>query len=109
MTVRLRFPQLKILKAIKLSFVKDDKSKGDVSVWSFNDCYGCNHWNWEYNRGWNCCFAWRSGVLCWWCWLTGVLGIATKYSEGLLAVKYRQKTEDGKMLGGPMYALLKRD
>jgi AGCS family alanine or glycine:cation symporter len=40
-----------------------------------------------------------------WCWLTGVLGIATKYSEGLLAVKYRVKTSDGTMLGGPMYAL----
>lgn len=32
-------------------------------------------------------------------------GIATKYSEGLLAIKYRVKTNDGKMLGGPMYAL----
>ena len=30
-----------------------------------------------------------------WCWITGVFGIATKYSEGLLAVKYRVKTEDG--------------
>ena len=40
-----------------------------------------------------------------WCWLTGVFGIATKYSEGLLAVKYRQKSEQGHMLGGPMYVL----
>ncbi len=32
-------------------------------------------------------------------------GIATKYSEGLLAIKYRVKTSDGTMLGGPMYAL----
>lgn len=40
-----------------------------------------------------------------WCWLTGVFGIATKYSEGLLAIKYRVKTKDGRMLGGPMYAL----
>lgn len=37
--------------------------------------------------------------------MTGLLGIATKYSEGLLAIKYRVKTSDGKMLGGPMYAL----
>ena len=42
-----------------------------------------------------------------WCWLTGVLGISTKYAEGLLAIKYRQKTPKGKMLGGPMYALEK--
>lgn len=40
-----------------------------------------------------------------WMWLTGVLGTATKYSEALLAVKYRVRTEDGRMLGGPMYAL----
>ena len=40
-----------------------------------------------------------------WCWLTGVFGIATKYAEGLLAIKYRVKTSSGEMLGGPMYAL----
>ena len=40
-----------------------------------------------------------------WCWLTGVFGIATKYSESLIAVKYRVKTEDGRMQGGAMYAL----
>ncbi|MBP5776266.1 MAG: alanine:cation symporter family protein, partial [Prevotella sp.] len=40
-----------------------------------------------------------------WCWLTGVFGISTKYAEGLLAIKYRVKTDSGKMLGGPMYAL----
>ena len=40
-----------------------------------------------------------------WCWLTGVFGIATKYAEGLLAIKYRVTTSRGRMLGGPMYAL----
>jgi AGCS family alanine or glycine:cation symporter len=40
-----------------------------------------------------------------WCWLTGVFGISTKYAEGLLAIKYRVKGTDGKMQGGPMYAL----
>lgn len=40
-----------------------------------------------------------------WCWLTGVFGIATKYSESLIAVKYRVKTKDGRMQGGAMYAL----
>ena len=40
-----------------------------------------------------------------WCWLTGVFGIATKYSEALLAVKYRVKTGDGRMQGGAMYVL----
>jgi AGCS family alanine or glycine:cation symporter len=40
-----------------------------------------------------------------WMWLTGVFGIATKYAEGLLAVKYRRTNAQGEMCGGPMYAL----
>ena len=40
-----------------------------------------------------------------WMWLTGVFGIATKYSEALLSVKYRVKMPDGTMAGGPMYVL----
>jgi AGCS family alanine or glycine:cation symporter len=107
MTVRLRFPQLKILKAIKLSFVKDDKSKGDVSQFgalmtAMAATIGIGN---IIGVGTAVSLGGPGAVL--WCWLTGVLGIATKYSEGLLAVKYRQKTEDGKMLGGPMYALEK--
>jgi AGCS family alanine or glycine:cation symporter len=40
-----------------------------------------------------------------WMWLTGVFGIATKYAEALLAVKYRVRTSQGLMAGGPMYVL----
>lgn len=40
-----------------------------------------------------------------WMWFTGVFGIASKYSECLLSVKYRVETEDGRMVGGPMYVL----
>ena len=40
-----------------------------------------------------------------WCWLTGVFGIATKYSESLIAVKYRVQSADGRMQGGVLYAL----
>jgi AGCS family alanine or glycine:cation symporter len=42
-----------------------------------------------------------------WMWLTGVFGMATKYSEAVLAVKYRERKADGSMAGGPMYALEK--
>src|SRR5262249_60996640 len=38
-------------------------------------------------------------------WLTGVFGIATKYGEAVLAVKYRITTPEGTMAGGPMYVL----
>lgn len=38
-----------------------------------------------------------------WLWLTGLVGMVTKYSEALLAVKYRVTTPNGKKAGGPMY------
>ncbi|MBL0714618.1 MAG: sodium:alanine symporter family protein, partial [Desulfosarcina sp.] len=38
-----------------------------------------------------------------WMWVTGLGGVATKYSEAVLAVKYRKVDEDGTMSGGPMY------
>jgi len=38
-----------------------------------------------------------------WMWITGLVGMATKYSEAVLAVKYRKVDEDGTMSGGPMY------
>ncbi|CAG36015.1 alanine/glycine:cation symporter family protein [Desulfotalea psychrophila] len=38
-----------------------------------------------------------------WMWMTGLVGMATKYSEAILAVKYRVKDEKGEMCGGPMY------
>jgi AGCS family alanine or glycine:cation symporter len=40
-----------------------------------------------------------------WMWLTGVFGIATKYAEALLAVRYRVQMPDGEIVGGPMFVL----
>jgi len=40
-----------------------------------------------------------------WMWMTGLVGMATKYSEGLLGVKYRQVDAKGEQSGGPMYYL----
>lgn len=42
-----------------------------------------------------------------WMWITGLFGMATKYSEAVLAVKYREVDETGTMSGGPMYYLHK--
>ena len=42
-----------------------------------------------------------------WMWIAAFLGMATKYAEGLLAVRYRQKDANGQMSGGPMYYLEK--
>lgn len=107
LTVRLRFPQLKIFKAIRLSIKKDKGSEGDVSQFaalatSLAATIGTGN-----IVGVATAVALGGPGAIFWCWLTGVFGIATKYGEGLVAVKYRQVTSDGTMLGGPMYALEK--
>jgi alanine or glycine:cation symporter, AGCS family len=40
-----------------------------------------------------------------WMWMTGLVGMATKYSEALLSVRYRTVDEKGEQIGGPMYYL----
>ncbi|WP_416192121.1 alanine/glycine:cation symporter family protein [Neisseria sp. CCUG12390] len=42
-----------------------------------------------------------------WMWITAVFGMATKYGEGVLAVKYRVQNNKGEMSGGPMYYIEK--
>ncbi|MFQ5675762.1 MAG: alanine/glycine:cation symporter family protein, partial [bacterium] len=42
-----------------------------------------------------------------WMWLSALVGMATKYAEGFLGVKYRKIAEDGSMSGGPMYYIRK--
>ena len=107
LTIRLKFPQRKIITAIKLSLHKDAGSDGDVSQFgalatSLAATIGTGN---IIGVATAVSLGGPGAVL--WCWLTGVFGIATKYGEGLLAIKYREKTSDGKILGGPMYALEK--
>jgi len=105
LTIRLRFPQLKIFKAIKLSVTKDKDSKGDVSQFGALATALAATIGTGNIVGVATAVALGGPGAVLWCWLTGVFGIATKYSEGLLAVKYRVQTKKGTMLGGPMYAL----
>lgn len=105
LTVRLRFPQRRIFHAIRLSVTPDSGAEGDVSQFgalatSLAATIGTGN---IIGVATAVALGGPGAVL--WCWLTGVLGIATKYSEALLAVKYRVRTSDGTMLGGPMYAL----
>ncbi len=105
LTIRLRFPQRYIFKAIGISFRKDKNAEGDVSQFgalttSLAATIGTGN---IIGVATAVSLGGPGAVL--WCWLTGLLGIATKYSEGLLAIKYRVKTAKGTMIGGPMYAL----
>ena len=105
LTIRLRFPQRKIFTAIKLSVKKDKGADGDVSQFGALATALAATIGTGNIIGVATAIALGGPGAVLWCWLTGVFGIATKYSEGLLAVKYRVKTDDGRMLGGPMYAL----
>jgi len=105
LTVRLRFPQRKILTAIKLSVKRDEGAKGDVSQFGALATALAATIGTGNIIGVATAVALGGPGAVLWCWLTGVFGISTKYAEGLLAIKYRVKREDDSMLGGPMYAL----
>lgn len=106
MTIRTGFIQRKtITKGIKLSVSKEPDADGEVSQFgalatALASTIGTGN---IIGVGTAVALGGPGAVL--WCWLTGVFGIATKYSESLIAVKYRVKTEDGRMQGGAMYAL----
>lgn len=105
LTIVLRFPQRKIFTAIHLSVKRDLKAAGDVSQFKSLATALAATIGTGNIIGVATAVALGGPGAVLWCWLTGVFGISTKYAEGLLAIKYRKKTADGKMLGGPMYAL----
>jgi len=105
LTIILRFPQRKIFTAIKLSIKKDPDAQGDVSQFGSLATALAATIGTGNIIGVATAIALGGPGAVLWCWLTGVFGISTKYAEGLLAIEYRQKTPEGKMIGGPMYAL----
>ena len=107
LTIRLRFPQRKIFKAISLSVKRDKQATGDVSQFGALATALAATIGTGNIIGVATAIALGGPGAVFWCWLTGVFGISTKYAEGLLAVKYRVKTKRGQMIGGPMYALEK--
>lgn len=105
LTFRLKFIQRFIGKAIKISLKKDKEGSGDVSQFgALTTALAATIGTGNIVGVATAIAAGGPGAVLW-MWLTGVFGIATKYSEALLAVKYRVKTESGSMAGGPMYVL----
>ncbi len=105
LTFRLRFIQRYTWLAIKLSLKKDGRGEGDVSQFGSLATALAATIGTGNIVGVATAVALGGPGAVLWCWLTGVFGIATKYSEALLAVHYRKKTSDGTMLGGPMFVL----
>ena len=105
MTVRTGFIQRKTFTGIRLSVTKDPDSPGDVSQFqALTTALASTIGTGNIVGVGTAVFLGGPGAVLW-CWLTGVFGIATKYAESLIAVKYRVQTKDGRMQGGAMYAL----
>jgi len=105
MTVRTGFIQKDIFRAIRMSVTRDEGSEGDVSQFgalttALSSTIGTGN---IVGVGTAIALGGPGSVL--WMWLTGVFGMATKYAETIIAVKYRVKSENGTMIGGAMYAL----
>jgi len=105
LTFRLGIPQRKLLTGILLSVKKDPGAKGDVSQFGALATALAATIGTGNIVGVATAVALGGPGAVLWCWLTGIFGMATKYAEGLLAVKYRVRGEDGRTYGGPMYAL----
>jgi len=105
LTFRLKFIQRFIGKGIKISLSKQKEGDGDISQFgALTTSLAATIGTGNIVGVATAIAAGGPGAVLW-MWLTGVFGIATKYSEALLAVKYRVVNEKGEYSGGPMYAL----
>ena len=105
MIVLTGFIQRKTFTGIKLSVTRDPNAPGDVSQFqALTTALASTIGTGNIIGVGTAIFLGGPGAV-FWCWITGVFGIATKYAESLIGVKYRVKTPDGKMQGGAMYAL----
>lgn len=106
LTARLGLLQvIRLPKAFKLIFA-DDKGSGDIS--SFAALATALAATVGTGNIVGVATAIKSGGpgALFWMWIAAFFGMATKYAEGLLAIKYRTKDDNGEISGGPMYYIL---
>lgn len=97
--------QRHLFRAIRLSFARDREGEGDITHFgALMTALAATIGTGNIVGVATAVAAGGPGAVLW-MWLTGVFGIATKYAEALLAVKYRVTTPLGQMAGGPMYVL----
>jgi alanine or glycine:cation symporter, AGCS family len=105
LTLRLRLIQRYLGTAIRLSLHTTSEGKGDVSQFgALTTALAATIGTGNIVGVATAVASGGPGAVLW-MWLTGVFGIATKYAEALLSVKYRVTMPDGTMAGGPMYVL----
>lgn len=105
MTVKTGFIQRHTFKAIRLSVTKDKGSDGDISQFQALTTALASTIGTGNIIGLGTAISLGGAGAVFWCWITGIFGMATKYAESLIAVKYRVKTTDGRTMGGAMYVL----
>lgn len=104
-TIRSGFIQKHLLKGIRLSVTPDHEAEGDVSQFgALTTALAATIGTGNIIGVATAVSSGGPGAV-FWMWITGVFGIATKYMETAMSVKYREQTEDGRMLGGAMVAL----
>lgn len=106
LTIRLKFPQRHLVTALKMYFSRDEANKeGDISQFSALMIALAATVGTGNIIGVALAISIGGPGAVFWCWITGILGMATRYGEGLLAIRYRVRSSDGQMMGGPMYVL----
>lgn len=106
-TIHLKFIQRKVGTGIRLSVQKNENGEGDVSAFASLTTTLAATLGTGNIVGISTAIAFGGPGAILWCWLTGVLGMATTYAECYLSFLYRKKTADGSFIGGPMYILEK--
>ena len=101
-------PLIRILMGFRLMWggrAKGDAATGDVSPFqALMTCLSATVGTGNIVGVATAIFLGGPGAL-FWMWCTALVGMATKYSEIVLAVHYREKDERGEYCGGPMYAI----
>src|SRR5699024_3811560 len=108
LTIRLGFLQIRSLPyALKLAFSRNQekKSEGDISHFQALMTASAATLGTGKIVGVATAVVLGGPGAVFWMWAAGLFGMATKYGEAILAVKYRVKDYEGKMAGGPMYYL----
>ena len=105
LTFRLAFIQRHIHKGIKMSVKPEKKSTGDISPFSALATSLAATIGTGNIVGVATAVSMGGPGAIFWMWITGIFGIATKYTESLLSVYYRVKNADGTYSGGPMYVI----
>ena len=95
MSFKTGFIQKDIFRAIKLSLTKDPDAPGDVSQFGALTTALASTVGTANIIGVGTAIALGGPGAVLWIWFTGIFGIATKYAETIIALKYRVKSEDG--------------